>query len=375
MEMSFFKALGKYIEYSGGPSMLTETNVLAPGSLNGFLTGKVFNRCKRLHPLLALAFEMLHFLKFLEAYTNRDELSDLFGHFHDYADWNQFTSMGVFKDCIEKYSEFTEETKSGKHGATAQYWMMYVEYVHAYHTLERAVRTNNIDLYTRALTPVIGLFFMVGHINYARWMSKFQLDLLNIDQSHPGIRHLLEDGAFSVRSTDKSFSRIPVDLTLEQTINADAASRLTGISAMTNNYEARLRWMVTKSARAGCMSKLQEILEMKQLDDVTADLRKSKIKRDTDDLKKIVGKIKECCNPFESANENLHNIFTGKQASVATKTSLLNVSEDGEKRRKAFVKECKEDPSRFEKTIKREKLTSFKNECVKSSTSTNKKNG
>ena len=41
--MSFFKALGKYIEYSGGPSMLTETNVLAPGSLNGFLTGKVFN--------------------------------------------------------------------------------------------------------------------------------------------------------------------------------------------------------------------------------------------------------------------------------------------------------------------------------------------
>ena len=43
---------------------------------------------------------------------------------------------------------------------------------------------------------------MVNHVNYARWMSKFQLDLINIDQTHPGLRKILEGGAFSVRRTD-----------------------------------------------------------------------------------------------------------------------------------------------------------------------------
>ena len=37
IEMAFFKALGKLISESGGADMLTDTGVLAPGSLNGFL--------------------------------------------------------------------------------------------------------------------------------------------------------------------------------------------------------------------------------------------------------------------------------------------------------------------------------------------------
>ena len=53
---------------------------------------------------------------------------------------------------------------------------------------------------------------------------------------------------------------------------------------MTDNYEAHLRWVVTKSARAACISQLQEIVAMKQKDDVSADLRKSRIKRNSHDL-------------------------------------------------------------------------------------------
>jgi hypothetical protein len=65
IELSFFKALGKLISESGGQHALTETEVLAPGSLKGFISGKHYNRCKRLHPLLALAMEILHFRSFL----------------------------------------------------------------------------------------------------------------------------------------------------------------------------------------------------------------------------------------------------------------------------------------------------------------------
>ena len=67
IEMAFFKAIGKIVEESGGPKILTDSDVLAPGSLNDFLNGKHFNRCKRLHPMLALAFEILNFQSFKEA--------------------------------------------------------------------------------------------------------------------------------------------------------------------------------------------------------------------------------------------------------------------------------------------------------------------
>ena len=54
-ELAYFGVLGHYLDASGGPEILIEQGVLAPGSLSGFLLGKHYNRCKRLHPLLAFA--------------------------------------------------------------------------------------------------------------------------------------------------------------------------------------------------------------------------------------------------------------------------------------------------------------------------------
>ena len=46
---------------------------------------------------------------------------------------------------------------------------------------------------------------------------------------------MLDNGALSIRRTNKTFSRAPVDLTLKQTINADAVSMKTGIAALTQS--------------------------------------------------------------------------------------------------------------------------------------------
>ena len=43
-ELAYFGVLGYLLDGSGGPQLLTETEVLAPGSLNGFLLGKHYNR-------------------------------------------------------------------------------------------------------------------------------------------------------------------------------------------------------------------------------------------------------------------------------------------------------------------------------------------
>ena len=74
-------------------------------------------------------------------------------------------------------------------------------------------------------------------------------------------------------------------------VNADAASRLTGIASFINNYFARLRWIITKSIRASFVTKLLEMTGLAKQEDATAELKPSIIKRDNEDLNKIITKI------------------------------------------------------------------------------------
>ena len=47
--------------------------------------------------------------------------------------------------------------------------------------------------------------------------------------------------------TEKSFSGSPIDLTLEQTVNADAANEKKGIKSITNLIGARQHWAESSS--------------------------------------------------------------------------------------------------------------------------------
>ena len=76
VELAMFGATGKYIAESGAKHLLNETHVIEKGSLNGFLHGKNYNRCKRSHQLLALALEIKHFKAFLASKENPEVYND-----------------------------------------------------------------------------------------------------------------------------------------------------------------------------------------------------------------------------------------------------------------------------------------------------------
>ena len=40
------------------------------------------------------------------------------------------------------------------------------------------------------------VFFATSRPNYAGWMTRYHLDLLNIDETHPGARAMLEAGLY-----------------------------------------------------------------------------------------------------------------------------------------------------------------------------------
>lgn len=80
------------------------------------------------------------------------------------------------------------------------------------------------------------MFFVFHQPNYSRWV------VFNLLQVDPGLKSLFEQGFFGVKRTSKCFSRQPVDLVLEQIINASAARTHTGNVHMKNSIATRQCW-------------------------------------------------------------------------------------------------------------------------------------
>ena len=59
---------------------------------------------------------------------------------------------------------------------------------------------------------------------------KYHDNLLRLGVTHPEVQDECRRGCFSLKRTNKHFSAGPIDLALEQTINAVAASQQTGIT-------------------------------------------------------------------------------------------------------------------------------------------------
>ena len=79
--------------------------------------------------------------------------------------------------------------------------------------------------------------------------------------------------------------------------------------------------------------------------------------------------------PFDISihqSQTLFNIQTGKAVSNEVKTCLLDIRHTGEDRHNNFVRECLDNPTRFEEPIKRVQLLTFKQEGISNRRSTNR---
>ena len=191
LELAMFRAIGTYIAESGGPYVLNECFVLAKRSTKSFQKEKSYKRCRKLHGLLALAMESLHFQAFIDSNENgsnnieliKDELKII----KEQKEIENHVFSKEVDEFLELYKKFTVDTSKGLHDKTAQYWMIYIEMVHMYHQLTRNVRTGNINLYTACLPKITNYFFALNQPNYARWTVKYHDNLLKLPETHPEV--------------------------------------------------------------------------------------------------------------------------------------------------------------------------------------------
>lgn len=241
--MAYFKAVGKFIDNCGLTNIMVNEELLANGSVNGFISGKYFNRCKRLHPMIALALKMLHFESFLqhERINVPDEFKNYLVQFLKTRTVEPKIQLTGLTELLERCEQFKIHTLEGTHDKTAQYYTMYVRFIDYYLLLNTSIRSSNFEIYKLALFKIVNLFFVFNQQIYARYLVKYLDNLIKVDETHPGLRENFEKGSFGIKRTKKPYSKQPIDLTLEQTINADAANKLTGISHITNSISARQR--------------------------------------------------------------------------------------------------------------------------------------
>ncbi|GFS64120.1 uncharacterized protein TNCV_3944911 [Trichonephila clavipes] len=114
-----------FINECGLFHMMIESNIIASGSVNGLVEGKHFNRCKRLHPLMALGLKMLHFDHFLDNieynFLKEQVIDDLL-HYQEVIDSHSSMPIelpnNVLSRVLPAYQKFVEETRQ----AARQRW-------------------------------------------------------------------------------------------------------------------------------------------------------------------------------------------------------------------------------------------------------------
>ena len=313
--------------------------VIASGSLKGLISGKHYNRCKRIHPLFAAAMEMLHFKLFISSCDNLGEREDLIekqlsemtkrDSSVNRADFSKVYLSNELMEIIDDYEKFKENTKKGLNGLTAQYWFIYIELIDLYYKFSRSTRSGNFELYVYSLKMDTHLFFCFNLPNYSRWSVRFHDNLFRIEETHTTLATEFQKGRLGVKRTSTNFCRMPIDLTLELTINDDAASQRTGIAAFTNSISARKRWGQNHFLRMSVMSHLLDTLDLNKKEDVTADIKPCKMRKNADALKKLCNQMEESTNPYDKNLEKniLVNIDTGIGASSATTDFSPNVVE------------------------------------------------
>lgn len=222
---------------------------------------------------------------------------------------------------INTYCAHKDRCKRGMFGKTAQFYITYIDLINYYHLLSRSIRSGDFQLFKYILSKIVSLFFVTNQSNYARWLQRYHDNLLKLNETHPELERAMNAGYLGIKRTNKCFSRQPIDLTLEQTINADAGRRLTGVIHFTNSISARQRWAKSHDIRTSVISHTMNVTKLSGSNDITADLEFHAIKKNAEQLEMFISTFEKFFNPFDTELDPnfLFNIASGRAARMMLK--------------------------------------------------------
>lgn len=218
--------IGKRFANSGLQQLLVDGDVVSAGSANAVLDGKHYNRAVRSHLITAEALEQVRWKQFEESLAESDagidldDLEPILSHLRqDVSDASikNLVSHQLLAVVENAYADFCRRD----HGPMFQFWSSFIDMVSLLRCLIRATRQGNWQLHLQCILQLLPWVFAYDRTNYCRYLSVYLCEMLMIQRTHPSAAQLLENGEFGVQRSRNSFSQVPVDQALEQTINRD----------------------------------------------------------------------------------------------------------------------------------------------------------
>ena len=141
------------------------------------------------------------------------------------------------------------------------------------------------------------------------------LELANVKNEKPEVIDALTKGAFSINRSGNAFAGVPIDMVLEQSINAHAKNRLKGIIAYADIDSAVNRWHVTSPMKSEIANALLEYADMKNNEEGNKEVKEERKKRDKEDLEKLKKLITSTINSFKQRRQRLSFQAENRKAS------------------------------------------------------------
>ena len=107
--------------------------------------------------MLATALQSLHFRIFRDEYGNL--FKDIDKLLPELAEYSTFVNLSKI-ECSQEINKLHLQTKGRHHGATAAYWLVYIDLVNGNFLLCRACKSSDFDLFICALTLNSNFFFL-----------------------------------------------------------------------------------------------------------------------------------------------------------------------------------------------------------------------
>ncbi|XP_068719543.1 uncharacterized protein [Montipora capricornis] len=305
------------------------------------MEGRSYNRAVRFHKLSYEAFRRVAWAGFLQWVESRhpqdaalinkalEDIGSLADNLQKSTLDHVFISQ-AFQVLFERSEEYMEHLRK-TNGPLSAFWLSYIDMVELMLHMIRASREGNWMLHLACIRQMLPWCFAYDNTNYARYMSIYYSDMTSLPKEHPQVHAFMEAGGFSVQmSPDNAFGRIPVDQTIEETINKDTQTA-GGTRGFSLKPGALQRYYMTAEFRAMFLREMREMVGYAQDNNGHADLQKSRIKKDEKDVQEMTDLLfNSWLNPFSDESQPLASISTSAVPSPDIALDLAKAYLSGE---------------------------------------------
>jgi len=256
--------------------------------------------------------------------------------FHDEVSQAAFSALNDDASCTRILKLFSEYLCSLRNGhPLAALWMSYLDMVEIMLGLLRASREGDWLLHLASIRAMIPWCFAYDKLNYARFLPYYYATMSRLPIDHPEVHQQFMQGGFSVQLGGQNpFGRIPVDQTIEETVNRDTQTA-GGTKGFSLKRAAVERYCLTSEYRSKYLRHLGHLVGRGMSHLSHPDLQMPRITRDEADVQSMVKLPEdEWTNPFDPNESELVSISTGSLAPPDVARDLFDAKKSAKKHMK-----------------------------------------